>query len=50
MLNPQNMFLNIQDFNNDIREYIAWPQEYVFIGSTRKRVKYDELSQTLFPV
>ena len=29
-----------------IRQYIAWPQEHVFIGPTRKRVKYDELTQT----
>ena len=31
--------------NDAVRQYISWPQEHVFVGTMRKRVKYDDLSQ-----
>ena len=31
--------------NDAVRQYISWPQEHVFVGTMRKRVKYDDLTQ-----
>ena len=30
------------------RVYVPWPQEFVYVGPNRQRVKYDELSQAQF--
>ena len=34
--------------NDPNRRFVSWPQEHVFVGASRKRVKFDNFTQTQF--